>query len=298
MIDLHMHTVASDGVLTAGEILTRCEALGLTHIAITDHFSVGAYKDLQDPAVRGLFSGKILPGCEYSVHYQGGGIEVLGYGVPIEAAAPYIQKHYPPMVERQRLLLELMIRLYRERGFLFNEERLRTVDTSVIYARLAMYAEINQHEENRRLYICPESRESEKSFSRNEVGNPDSPFFVDMSHLHPSLKEVCDFIHANGGKAILAHPCSYDAKTQSMLGEMIPETGLDGLEVYYPGFTPEQREMLLGHCKRHGLIFSTGSDYHRESRAKRYGNILGLAGVGFTPPVEEILAWVQELPLI
>ncbi len=37
MIDLHMHSFLSDGVLTPSELARRCDAIGFTAIAITDH---------------------------------------------------------------------------------------------------------------------------------------------------------------------------------------------------------------------------------------------------------------------
>ena len=40
-IDLHMHTTASDGRYSPGEIVAKAAALGLSAIAICDHDTVG-----------------------------------------------------------------------------------------------------------------------------------------------------------------------------------------------------------------------------------------------------------------
>lgn len=63
--DLHMHTIASDGVLTAAELAAVAKCHGLDFIAITDHNQMVAHAAL--PRVPGL---TIIPGVEWT-QYQG-----------------------------------------------------------------------------------------------------------------------------------------------------------------------------------------------------------------------------------
>ena len=81
MIDLHMHTLHSDGTDTVEELLKNAENHGLEIISITDHDSVASYKELENDDVRRLYSGKIIVGAELKTHYNGIPIEVLAYGV-------------------------------------------------------------------------------------------------------------------------------------------------------------------------------------------------------------------------
>ena len=52
MIDLHMHTVHSDGTKTVTEILKIAQEKELNCIAITDHNTCNAYKELENPEIR------------------------------------------------------------------------------------------------------------------------------------------------------------------------------------------------------------------------------------------------------
>ena len=81
MIDLHIHTIHSDGTDTVEELLLNAEKANLEIISITDHDSVGAYKELEKEEIRRLFSGKIIVGTELKTHYKGIPIEVLAYGI-------------------------------------------------------------------------------------------------------------------------------------------------------------------------------------------------------------------------
>lgn len=63
--DLHMHTVASDGIFTVAELVERARKLGLDFIAITDHNQMVSSDSF--PQTRDL---SVIPGLEYT-HYLG-----------------------------------------------------------------------------------------------------------------------------------------------------------------------------------------------------------------------------------
>ena len=60
MIDLHMHTIYSDGTHTCTEILKKAQEKNLSHISITDHNTCKAYEELVNPEIRKVFKGKII----------------------------------------------------------------------------------------------------------------------------------------------------------------------------------------------------------------------------------------------
>ena len=81
MVDLHLHTIHSDGTASVREMLALCEKLKLKAISITDHNSIDAYKEIESENLHGLFGGKLLVGIELSATVQGIEIEILGYGI-------------------------------------------------------------------------------------------------------------------------------------------------------------------------------------------------------------------------
>ena len=80
MIDLHLHTVHSDGTDSVKELLENAERNKIEIISITDHNSVDAYYEIeQNPEIRNIFSGKIIVGCELKTTYNKVNIEIDGF---------------------------------------------------------------------------------------------------------------------------------------------------------------------------------------------------------------------------
>ncbi len=296
MIDLHLHTNNSDGRHSVAEILTKCEEAKLSLISITDHWTMLGYDDLKDPAVRKLFSGQILPGCEFTAHYEGQGIEILGYGIDPEDAREYLSQ-FPPLEKKWEIELEELIKQYRKMDIRFNETQVRQNLKDGHGARGSMFMEIVRYPENTARFTDPGSAENSGIFSRREVYNKKSPFFLHNGWFSPPANEVCDFIHSIGGKAIIAHPGAYDKAIYEATEELIRFAKPDGLEAWYAVHTPEQREWLLSLCKKYDLLYSGGSDYHHEIRAAK-GYRIGLPQIADIYPVDEIMQWIQPLKKI
>ena len=64
MIDLHLHTQASDGTLSLEELVQKAEKAGLSAIAITDHDTVGSAAGIGQ--IQSLI--ELIPGIEISVY--------------------------------------------------------------------------------------------------------------------------------------------------------------------------------------------------------------------------------------
>lgn len=79
MLDLHIHTIYSDGMYSVNEILEMAEKLHLSIISITDHDCCKAYYDLEDEKIRQKFTGQIKTGIEITTEFDGVKIELLAY---------------------------------------------------------------------------------------------------------------------------------------------------------------------------------------------------------------------------
>ena len=77
IIDLHLHTTASDGALTPSELLDRVRTADLAAFSITDHDTLGGYRE-----VVGLVSDtdpELVAGLEISVATKNGDMHLLAY---------------------------------------------------------------------------------------------------------------------------------------------------------------------------------------------------------------------------
>ena len=112
LIDLHVHSNASDGTLTPAAVVALAVEKELTAIALTDHDTIAGIPQAIE-AARGL-PIEIIPGIELSCHYEGEEIHVLGL---------YVNPDDPAFLrETDRLLIlrekrnDEMIRRFSEGG--------------------------------------------------------------------------------------------------------------------------------------------------------------------------------------
>src|SRR4030043_1401539 len=88
-IDLHLHTTASDGVMTPSQIVNYAKSKGLVAIAITDHDTI---EGLEEGLLEGERIGlEVIPGIEISAEHSPGSMHLLGY---------FFNIHHPLLKER------------------------------------------------------------------------------------------------------------------------------------------------------------------------------------------------------
>ena len=82
-LDLHCHTIFSDGSFTPEEVVDQAAAAGVTTLAITDHDDVGYWPRAKAAAdIAGI---RLIPGVELSASHRGTDVHILGYGLNQES---------------------------------------------------------------------------------------------------------------------------------------------------------------------------------------------------------------------
>ena len=243
------------------ELLTEAEKLHLSLLSITDHDTIQAHFKLQNPAIRNLFSGAILPGVELTTTYKGETIEVLGYGFDLDKMQQFLNENVLTFEEKQNKEYELIKKQYKKIGVHFNEENI-SFNPKIESCRPAFAMEIKKYPENYKFFLNQESIHKNSGFTRQELFNPKSPLYVDESSLFPSIDTVLQMIHTSGGLAFLAHTFAYSPNIASELSNILNQYLFDGLECFYTTFTEEQSTYLVHICKERNLYRSGGSDFH------------------------------------
>jgi len=77
VIDLHLHTTASDGRLAPVELVERVAAAGITTMSVTDHDTVSGLTPVRRIAAE--FSIEFVDGIEITAVHEGRDIHMLGY---------------------------------------------------------------------------------------------------------------------------------------------------------------------------------------------------------------------------
>lgn len=245
--DLHMHSVFSDGTDTPAQLVTQAEQLGLSAIALTDHNTVAGLPDFlaagQGSAV------KVIPGCEFSTDYNGVELHILGLYIQPErfqVVTDLLEKAQKDKEESNRNL----VRALNEAGYVIDYEKVNARSQgSVNRAHIA--AELMEAG-----YISS-IQEAFQSLLTKKRGFYKPPQRIDTY-------DCIRFIKSIAAKAVLAHPF-LNLKEEAALRDFLPgavAAGMDGMEVAYSKFSPEQTALAEKIAGEFGLLFSGGSDYH------------------------------------
>ncbi len=280
MIDLHIHTTSSDGSDEPVEILKMAQLSGLSHISITDHDSIGAYEKLRKIKMADYFEGRIIPGCEFSVAHNGKPIEVLGYGIDLEAIHSSGIVSDEKFLERENGYLEKMKAVCRNLGLAYTEKL--SISRSKYFASQVMHADLRKYPENEK-HFTKEIWESVNAFYRTCINNEGSPFFLNQTKNYPTVQEAAKLIKQAGGKSFLAHLYVYFSDDyDALLNDIISLNALDGIECYHSLHSRERTDFLLNYCKEHKLYASGGSDYHGDFKPNvKLGEITNGAKIPF-----------------
>lgn len=289
MIDLHIHTTSSDGSDEPKEILIKAQQLGLKYISITDHDSIGAYEKLAEINVANYFKGRIIPGCEFSVVHNGKPIEVLGYGINLEAIKLTGILSDEKFFERENEYINRMKEVCRNLNIKYTDNL--SIKGDKYFAAQIMHADLRKYSENEK-HFTKEIWESLNAFYRICINNENSPFFLNQTKNYPTVQEAANLIKKEGGKAFLAHLYGYIVDDhEEFLNSIISLNALDGIECYHSLHEMDKTTYLLNYCSQHKLYASGGSDYH--GKLKPTVN-MGESVHGVKIPFEILEPWLSH----
>ena len=268
MIDLHMHSVYSDGDKTVEEILKMCEDKKLEYISITDHNTCAAYED-KNILNNNIFSGKIIKGVEMNAAFENKNIEILGYNINRPKIIEDWSKRFfsdEVLRKQQEDSKNKLLRICDRKGLIYDESAIKKDIPLTDYITIYIYKELIRHEENYK--ILGEFANSLNLFIRKGLMNPESEYYTGSDDiLKPNYKDVINIIHEAGGLAFLAHPFEYRFNdTIDFIEKLRKQKELDGIECFHPSASEKEMNMLLEYARKNNLYISGGSDYHGKKK--------------------------------
>jgi len=252
-IDLHIHTTASDGTFTPAQVVSHAHRLKLKAIAITDHDTVAGSKEA-------LLSGippslEFLTGVEISAtppsFYPGSGsFHLLGYSIRLDD--PQLNRTLEKLQQARKNRNPAIINRLNELGISITLDEVR---------REAGEGQLGRPHIAQLMVKKRAVASIDEAFDR--FLGTGKPAYVDKQRVE--CFKAIEIILAAGGVPVLAHPGLLDYKTDNQLDELIGElkkAGIQGVEVYYSGHTPDQTRLYAELAKRHDLLMTGGSDFH------------------------------------
>jgi 3',5'-nucleoside bisphosphate phosphatase len=248
VIDLHLHTTASDGRCTPHELVDRASRAGVTVMAVTDHDTVSALEEVRSAAT--AYGIDVIAGIEITAVDNGRDVHMLGYFMDpcdptLEAFLAQQRAHRIARVEALAL-------------------RLAQLGMPIDIAPLLMQVRaqdgrsVGRPQVARAMIAAGYVADTREAFDRWLA--TDRPAFVPRSGPRPA--EVIDIVHAAGGLVSLAHPGQTDVDSH------IPayvEARLDAIELYHPDHDPEAVDRYRNIASQLKLLATGGSDFHGDA---------------------------------
>ena len=243
-IDLHLHTLASDGRLSPTELIQLVAKQGLETISITDHDSTEGLAEAYEAAKKFPYM-RIIPGIEMSADIPGDEVHVLGY---------FLDYHD---VEFQGMLTEL--RRGRVGRAQVMVEKLVALGKPVEWERVLHFAgdgTVGRPHIALAMVEAGYFKEPKEAFEEY-LGN-DGLAYYDRPKLNPT--ESVAMIRKVGGVPVLAHPTFMNDMEAGIAS--LKKEGLVGMEVYYAQYDDDTVRHLARLAREYDLIPCGGSDYH------------------------------------
>jgi len=246
-IDLHLHTIFSDGSHSPTEVIHFAHDAGVTALAITDHDTV---EGIPESLTAGNSLGiEIIPGIELSSRFEGLEIHILGYFFDWENATllDRLTKQQASREQRNPRVVEKLNKLGLELSY--KEVKTKAGPGSVGRPHIAEVL-------IEKGYV----KTTKEAFDR---------YIADGRPAHiprelPDSSEAITWIRDAGGVPVLAHPYWTNRKGPGLhtMCHKLKEAGLMGIEVFYSTHTRRQTSEYLELARKLGLIMTGGSDFH------------------------------------
>jgi hypothetical protein len=269
IIDLHIHSSASDGKLTVQEIFKEAKNRNIGFMSITDHDSIGC--QTQATALAKKAGIRYITGVELNVtflhseYHEGKAVSLDFLGYQFDAHNKAFESKLETMAKYRekraaKILDNLNAEFKKENIPALTKDDLRQIEESVdgVLGRphIADYLV-------KKNIVKTRQEAFDKYLVKCDV--PKYPLY---------LEEASKLVRGAGGKLVLAHPndphgTSLVALTKSLVEqtEIIREKMLlyiDGVECWHSRSTAETTNHYVAFAKEHGLIMTGGSDCHQK----------------------------------
>lgn len=240
--DLHIHTTASDGLMSPEEAVQWACIKRLAALGITDHDTVNGIQPAEEASLKhGI---ELVPGIELSTVYDEEEIHILGYYIDYKAEW-FLERLEKIQNSRYERALKI-VRKLNGMGIKITFEQVESIaDSGAIGRPHIARAMIDNG------YVGSIKEAFQKFIGKG------CPAYVERYKL--SSAEAIDMIKELGGVSVLAHP---GLIRQKCYIEKIINLGIQGIEVYHSKHDDETVRNALAIAASRNLLITGGSDCH------------------------------------
>lgn len=246
-VDLHTHSLCSDGTLTPRELVDYALEKGLGAVALTDHDTVDGLDEMTAYAKDKPI--EVIPGIEYSTEYLNRDVHILGLYIDYKAPVflEYLARFKKSRTDRNHKLCANL----REAGIDITYESLVEMFPDAVITR-AHYA----------AFLLDKGYVKSRDEAFDRYLGDHTPYFVHREKVTP--EEVIEVTLKAGGIPILAHPLLYKLGREQLdiLVRTLKDAGLMGMECIYSTYSPAEERQMRALAAKYNLLVSGGSDFH------------------------------------
>ena len=242
-IDLHTHSVRSDGAYEPAEVVRRAAARGVRILSLSDHDTLaGAAEAVAAGEQHGV---RVIPATELNTESEWGDVHVLGYFLdPTDAA---LEDRLRWLRENRGRRIELMVENLNALGFPVSLDRVLAI---------AQGGALGRPHLAQALFEAGHVPTYDDAF--HTLIAKDAPAYVARVGLTPF--EAVRLVRDHGGVPSLAHP--FTALELDLLLPQLVDAGLAGIECYYGSHPADATARYLELAARYDLVPTGGSDFH------------------------------------
>ncbi len=273
MLDLHVHSTASDGTLTPEQIVALALEKRLTALALADHDSVAGL----EPALAAAAGTDlvVIPAVEISTDHAHTEVHILGY---------FVDYHHPDLLAKLSAIREA--RAGRADAIV---ARLRDLGLDITYERVLQQANgASVGRPHVAAVLVEEGHVNSPQEAFDRYLGRGKPAYVPRYKLTP--QEAIELIRRCRGLPVLAHPGL--VRDDELVREIIA-WGAEGLEAYHTAHTPAHSARYARLARERGLLITGGTDSHGPGGSLPVE--IGSVVIPGEPEVlEALLAWGRQ----
>ena len=268
MIDLHLHSIKSDGLDSPSQLINKALEINLKAIALTDHDTISGLKEFiaygEDKDII------VIPGIEFSIRNEPErelkDVQIIGLNIDGDSTKlnKSLQNQLKGRLEQKEAICN---RLKKEFGYDINFDDVKSLAKNSVVGRPHIVEVMRKNNP-----ILTQGISNDSLFKMISVGGE---AFVERT-VEITLEDSIDLIKSVGGIPILAHPGIYEVSNRVKFIELCVDNGLEGIEIEYPYaknrpfYNTEQANWAQEFfpnfyhkiAEKYNLKESGGSDYH------------------------------------
>ena len=246
-IDLHVHSIYSDGSDSPKAIVKLAHTLRLRALSLTDHDSVEGIPEMISLCKD--FNIEFVPGIELSTDYEGHEIHILGYY--IDHTNENFLNILAKNVKARDVRTEKILSALRDNGFDITLDALYKLNPAAVITRahIATY-----------LYKTDQLKSQKEAFDKY-IGDGKCCYF---KREKINSLDAIKLIESVNGIAVIAHPPLYklEKKELDRIISIFKDNGLKGIEAIYSTYHNDDEHSMREYARKYDLLITGGSDYH------------------------------------